>query len=65
MNKLNRLYEKVVLKEAFEVYFQYNKQGNWKFDSLEKAKAFANKYKQNKPVIYDLSKDKPINLRWK
>lgn len=41
----------------YEVWFQYNKSGNWYFSSLFEAKQFANKYYKNKPMIYDIQKD--------
>lgn len=44
--------------DRYEVWFQYNKSGNWKFRNLESAQAMANKYYNNKPIIYDLQKDK-------
>ncbi len=51
------------MTKRYEVWFQYNKTGNWRFTTLIQAKKFAKKFKDNRPVIYDLKKDKPINLR--
>lgn len=44
-------------RKRFEVYFNYNKNGNWYFDTLSEAKSFAKKFIDNKPTIYDLEKD--------
>lgn len=48
--------------DRFEVWFQYNKVGNWRFASLLKAEIFAKKFVRNKPIIYDLLKDEIVHF---
>ena len=47
----------------YEVWFQYNKRGTYNFNSLTRAKAFARKYKKNKPILYSKVSDKPLKWR--
>lgn len=47
--------------KRFEVWFQVNKVGNFRFDSLKKAIVFANKFRKNKPIVYDLLRDEQVS----
>lgn len=47
--------------KRFEVYFQHNKTGNFRFESLKKASIFANKFIRNKPIVYDLLRDEVVS----
>jgi hypothetical protein len=49
-------------KNNFEVWFQYNKSGNWKFRTLQEAVEFAREFKENKPVFYHIAKDDVIKV---
>jgi hypothetical protein len=46
--------------KRYEVWFQYNKTGNYRFESLKKATSFAKKFKKNRPLMYDLIQDKQV-----
>lgn len=47
--------------KRFEVWFQYNKAGNFRFEGLKKAINFANKFRKNKPIVYDLVRDESVS----
>lgn len=51
-------------RSRYEVWFQYNKTGTYYFRKLANAVEFAQKYRKNKPVIYDLKLDATYKGNW-
>ena len=48
------------IQNNFEVWFEFNRTGIWYFETIQEAIKFANKYYDNKPIIYHLARDEVV-----